>query len=110
MSACNFSVDISPDEAAAIVKGNESADLVYEESHTAADGKHISILVFEKYFFRAGNAAALTVIINNIEGATGVSAVAAGSSRDALFGFDWGAADDFAGEVRDILGDHVISE
>jgi hypothetical protein len=108
MSVCSFRVNIQPMEALKMVIENQDADLIHEEIHELGESRHLCVLVFEKYFFRTSNRAALTVIIENKDGVTGVRSIAAGTSQGMIFSFDWGAAEDFAYSVRDILEDYVI--
>ncbi|MFA7532756.1 MAG: DUF6054 family protein [Tissierellaceae bacterium] len=108
MSKYSFSVNISPVEALNIVKRNQNADLLHEETIDLGDGRSVCILVFEKYYFRAENRAALTVIIDNTKGKTNVKSIAAGSSKGLLFGFDWGAGDDFAYSIKSMLEKYTI--
>lgn len=108
MSKCSFRVRISPEEALNLVKENEDADLVYEEMNDLGNGYCIGTLVFEKYFMRVSNRAALVVIADNIQGVTDVRAVATGSSQGMIFNFDWGAADAFSGSVEDILREYIV--
>jgi hypothetical protein len=108
MSKYNFKVNIRPEEALKLVKENQYAELIHEEILDLGNGSIVGILVFEKYYFRAGNRAALTVIIDNIQEETEVRSVATGSSQGLFFKFDWGAADDFACSVRDVLEEYII--
>lgn len=108
MSQSNFNVNISPKEAFIAVHDAENADLVFEEFNQLDDGRQIGILVFEKYYFRSKNRAALTVIMSNFTGVTSVRVVATGSSEGLIFNFDWGAADNFVRSVEDILADYII--
>jgi hypothetical protein len=109
MSTLNFKVSISPIEALDLVKQNENADLVHEETHNLGNGSYIGTLIFEKYYMRVKNRVALVVIIDNIYGQTDVRSIATGSSEGMIFNFDWGAADSFSNSVQDILSDYIIS-
>jgi hypothetical protein len=109
MSTYNFKVSISPIEGLDLVKQNEDADLVHEETHDLGNGRYIGTLIFEKYYMRVKNRVALVVIIDNIYGQTDVRSIATGSSDGMIFNFDWGAADSFANSVQDILSDYIIS-
>ncbi|MDR3583721.1 MAG: DUF6054 family protein [Desulfosporosinus sp.] len=108
MSINNFKVSISPKEALELVKLNENADLVHEETHDLGNGIYIGTLVFEKYFMRVKNRVALVVIIDNIYGKTDVRAISTGSSEGMIFNFDWGAADSFASGVQKVLERFII--
>ncbi|MDQ7096661.1 DUF6054 family protein [Desulfosporosinus sp. PR] len=109
MSTYNFKISISPIEALDLVKQNENAELVHEETHDLGNGIYIGTLIFEKYYMRVNNRVALVVIIDNIHGQTDVRSIATGSSESMIFNFDWGAADSFANSVQDILSDYIIS-
>ena len=108
MSKYNYKVSISPGKAFDIVKENQSSELVHEEFFDLGEGRAIGTLVFEKYYFRASNRAALVVIIDNLKGTTEIRSVATGSSQGWLINFDWGAANDFAGSVRIGLENYII--
>ncbi|MFZ5967414.1 MAG: DUF6054 family protein [Bacillota bacterium] len=108
MSKYNYRVSITPREVFHVVKENQNADLVHEEFFDLGEGKAIGTLIFEKYYFRASNRAALVVIIDNLQGFTEVRSIATGSSQGWLFNFDWGAADDFAGSVENGLRGYFI--
>ena len=108
MSIQNFKVRIDPMRALGLIKDEENADLVHEEIHDLGGNKYIGTLIFEKFFFRNSNRAALIVIIDNIKGYTDVRSVSTGSSQGMIFNFDWGAASEFAGSVKDILENYII--
>lgn len=107
MSEMSFEVKIKPSNALSEVRANLNADLVHEELHQIDEDREIGVFVFEKYYFRSKNRAALTVIAENLQGTTQVRAIATGSSEGLFFNFDWGAADNFVGQIRDILGAYV---
>lgn len=108
MSTYSFKVNINPREALDLVKKSQSADLVHEEDHDLGKNIHIGTLVFEKYFMRVESRVALVVIIDNIYGSTDVRAISTGSSQGFFFKFDWGASENFANSVREILKDYII--
>lgn len=107
MGKCSFSVNLSPQDALNMIKDDLNADLVHEEDNTV-DGKSIGIQVYEKYYMRAGNKVALTVIVEDFTGLTNVRAIGTAGSRDFIFNFDLGASDDFAERVAEILNRHII--
>ncbi|AKL94847.1 hypothetical protein CACET_c13820 [Clostridium aceticum] len=110
MSKYNFKISITPKEALALVKKGQDADLVHEEFFDLGEGKFTGTLVFEKYYLRAGNRAALIVIADNIKGESTLRSIATGSSQGMFFNFDWGASDDFAYSVKRVLGDFIVKE
>ena len=110
MSKSSFVVSLMPSQVMDMVKDEEGCDLVYKEFHDIGNGKYNGTLIFEKYYMRAGNRAALVVLVNNFNGKTIVKAIATGSSQGMLFNFDWGAADSFAGSVRNILKNYITEE
>ncbi|QQE77415.1 DUF6054 family protein [Alicyclobacillus sp. SO9] len=110
MSKIVSQVDLSPSEALAKIKEELSADLVHEELHTPCVDKVIGSVIFEKYYFRSKNRAALVVTADNFQGFTEVRAVSTGSSEGMLFNFDWGAADNFVMQVERILEGHIVTQ
>ena len=108
MSKRSFNVSITPYRALGLVMNQQNADLVHEEYHPLGEGKEIGTQVYEKYYFRSKNRAALIVMIDNLRGVTNVRVVATGSSEGLIFNFDWGAADDFASSVESILEEYII--
>lgn len=111
MNKLAFKVGITPGEVLELVKKHQAdkgAELVYEELHDLGDSKAIGTLVFQRYYFRASNKAALVVLTDNLKGTTEVRTVSTGSSQSLLFNFDWGAADDFANSTRDILREYLL--
>ena len=110
MSKCSFIVSLMPLQVMEKMKDEESAELIYEEFHDVGNSKYHGTLIFEKYFMRVGNRAALVVLVDNFKGETKVTSVATGSSQGMIFKFDWGAADSFAGSVKRILESYIIEE
>jgi hypothetical protein len=113
MSKLAFKVSITPMEALEQVKKHQvsaGSELIHEELYDLGDDRAIGTLVFQKYYFRAGNRAALVVIADNLKGYCEVRSIATGSSQGAIFNFDWGAADDYAASVREALKAHVMEE
>lgn len=108
MSKYIFNVSISPVETMEIIKNRHNADLVHEELLDLGDGRYVATLIYEKYYFRANNRAALIVIMDNVHGDTNVRSISTGSSEGLFFNFDWGAADNFAGSIETILEGFMI--
>lgn len=108
MSKYNFKVNLSPQETYELVKTHQRADLVHEEFIHLDSNQSIGTLIFEKYYIRSENRAALVVIIDNIKGYTDVRSISTGSSKGWLFNFDWGASDNFASSVKRILRSYII--
>ena len=107
MSKLNFKISISPEEAVNIIRRNIDADLVHEEFNEIGNGQSLGVLVFEKYYMRVSNRAALIVIIDNLKGYTDVRVVSTGSSQGMIFAFDWGASDNFVNSVASLLEDYI---
>jgi hypothetical protein len=108
MSKINFNVSITPQEALDLVKDNLDGELVHEEYNAVDQDRLIGTQIYEKYYHRSRNYAALIVIIDNIKETTNVRAIATGSSRGLVFNIDWGAADHFVTSVEKILEDYII--
>ena len=108
MAEYKFQVNLKPKEAFDIIKNNHTASLIYEDYKNVSHDKEIGVLVYEKYYIRNSSRAALTVIIDNIDGATQVASVSTGSSQSMIFKFDWGASDEFASSIQRMLADYII--
>ncbi|TBL77678.1 DUF6054 family protein [Paenibacillus thalictri] len=108
MSKVNFNVNLMPYEALDLIRDNQNADLVHEEYHELGDGLFTGTQVYEKYYFRTKNRAALVVIADNFKGVTSVRAIATGSSEGLIFNFDWGASDNFVSSVENILQRYIL--
>lgn len=108
MGKYNFRVSISPTETLRLIKEGQDADLVHEETFDLGEGRFLGTLIYEKYYLRVSNRAALIVITDNLKGYTDVRSISTGSSQGMFFNFDWGAADDFAGSVESILKDFIV--
>ena len=62
----------------------------------------VELLIFEKHYYRAGNALSLTVMVTSSDGLVIVDAIGAGA-KSGLLDFTWGAEEDFAFEVNKVL-------
>lgn len=80
-------------------------ELVSEDVFENED--YIAVMLYQQYFMRAKNRAALMVVVSGRQGemAAKVKTVATGSSEGLIFDFDWGAADAFAHEPISLLRD-----
>lgn len=99
-----FTVKITPFEATniivdQIVNGSLSGKLLDKYILNEKNFECV-VLVFEKYFMRNSNRASLTVTLSNNGGVTTVRSVGSAGGHGAFFGFDWGAADNFANSVE----------
>ena len=108
MSQSSFQVNITPSQALSLVQDGMNADLIHEEFHDVGGGRSIGTLVFEKYYMRTSNRAALVVIIDDLKGVTEVRSIATGSSQGMFFNFDWGASDDFVHQVEEVLEEYIV--
>ncbi|MBW4080820.1 DUF6054 family protein [Paenibacillus sp. S150] len=106
----SFNVSLQPMEALWMVKKGLSADseLLHEEYNEAGEGRSIGTLVYERYFIRSSNQAALVVIADNLQGVTNVRLNAAGSSKGMIFKMDWGAGRSFASSVEQLLSAYIL--
>lgn len=85
-----------------------STECVAQYRNYSPDGKEVIMLVFEKYFMRNSSRASLSVVIENINGRTVVSSVGSGGGQGTWHRFDWGAAKDFSGMVKQALSNYLI--
>ena len=105
--ATEFRVDLSPGQAAemvdrAIVEGSVTGTLIGSHRVQGEGGRLCIVAVYEKHYWRAGNRLTLTVIIDDMDGATRVHSISGGGG-EGLFRFDWGAAGSFEGCVAEAL-------
>ena len=95
-------VSLSPREAADaisqyVLREGVSTQCVGTYGNISPEGRESIMLVFEKYFMRNSSRASLSVMVENLSGQTCVYSVGSGGGKNALFSFDWGAGDSFAG-------------
>lgn len=107
MSMYSFKVNMDAKAAYELVKADQNSELVYEEIILEGED-FVGIIIFEKYFMRVSNRAALTVIVDNTNGVTNIKAISTGSSQGMFFNFDWGASDDFANSVINTFERYII--
>ena len=98
MEKMDFYVYLSPKEAAekvkeAVTAGSFSGEILDEYVRILPNGKEIIMVLFEKYYMRAGNRATLTFLADNLEEHTRVH-LSAGGDADAQTGKRTGAAAD----------------
>ena len=74
-----------------------SCELVDSVSRAGAE-----LLVFEKHYYRAGNALSLTLMVSSADGLVIVDSIGAGA-KSGLLDFTWGAEEDFAFEANKVL-------
>lgn len=108
MSNDNFKVSLDALTTLETIKNGQDSELVHEEIVDVENGKMVATLIFEKYFIRAKNRAALVVILDNLENYTDLRVISTGSSQGMIFNFDWGAADSFVNSVRRSLEGYII--
>ncbi len=70
----------------------------------------VTMLVFEKYYWRTSSRASLSVLITGKGDAVTVDAVGAGGGNGVFLNFSWGAEDSFVDTVKHILGLHGFEE
>lgn len=91
----------------AIVGGSITGECIDNYNITSKNGARITVLVYEKHYYRAGNRLTLTVTVDNLEGKTRVHSIAGGGG-EGLFKFDWGAAESFSSAVTNALYEFKI--
>jgi len=108
----DFHVKISLEETvklldSAIVGGSITGERIDYHVVSGENGCSCIVVVYEKYYYRAGNRLTLTVSIDNMENKTRVHAVGGGGG-EGLFRFDWGAGENFTNAPADILKNYII--
>ena len=82
-----------------------SCELSDQTSHRIGDAE-VSVLVFEKYFMRAGNYASLTVVLSGRDGDLGVDLIGAGARQGVLSLTSWGTEESFVASAEQVLRRH----
>jgi hypothetical protein len=77
-------------------------ELVHSITRGTSDYK-VYLLIFEKWYYRTGSRASLTVMVSENEENIIVDAISAGGGQGLVFRFSWGAEENFVGVVRDLL-------
>lgn len=105
-----INVSLQPDEALGLIKQGMpgESELLYEEFNDLGEGRMIGTLVYERYYHRSGNQAALVIIVDNLRGASNVRLIPAGGARGMIFKIDWGAGKSFASSVEQILAKYIV--
>ena len=66
-------------------------------------------IVIERYFFRTGNRASLSIVISSEdEFRSIIEAVGSGGGQGMIFKFDWGVKESFEGRIPTHLQQHNI--
>ncbi|NRD79865.1 hypothetical protein HPT25_21240 [Bacillus sp. BRMEA1] len=105
-----LTIDVKPFQAVQLILENKEikSALIFDDYKvTGDDEKEISILVFEKFFFRTGNTASLTVTVDNFGGVTVVKCISSGNG-DGILDIDWGVGKSFIKQIRKKLDSHII--
>ena len=110
--AMDFRVSLRPQEAAniiedAIVEGSITGERIDRHTIAGREGGRCIVSVYEKHYYRVGNRLTVTVVIDDMEGATRVHA-ASGGGGDGLFRFDWGASAGFEECVAEAMAPYRI--
>lgn len=103
----DFCVTVSADEAAKLIKHhvvNGSITGMLTDEYTNSG---VTVLVFEKHYYRAGNRLTLTVVIDSFYGRTHIHAVGGGGGQ-GLLRFDWGASSGFEDCIKGALRQYII--
>ena len=88
-------------EMAENIKREIRAELI-SESYRRIDYVNICILSFEKYFFRNGSYASLSVVLTE-NGDEKTADIVGSGGGEGLFNISWGANSEFAQDAENIL-------
>ena len=91
-------------ELAEILKREVSAELICEELKSLGSGG-VLLLAFEKYYFRNGSYASLTVMITEDCGYQSASIIGSGGG-EGILNVSWGAIQSFANMALNTLQDY----
>lgn len=105
-------VSLSLEEAAEriekrILGDSVSGELIDKYEIAGSEGK-VLVMVFEKFYYRAGNRLTLTLTIDDYQGESRIHYVGGGGGTGSFIKFDWGAAEAFENSIEFILHDYII--
>lgn len=110
METYEATVSLSPQQAAdkirAHILNSISGECLDEVRRQVAD-KTLIAMVFEKFYYRAGNRLTLSVLIDDFSGQTRVRSVGGGGGEGIFIRFDWGASASFARSALDVLEGYI---
>ncbi len=89
-----------------LIKGVQDSGFSNELVHSItreSGNEKTYLLVFEKWYYRTGSRASLTVLVTESYDTVIVDAIGAGGGQGFIFKFTWGAEENFVGVVRDLL-------
>lgn len=92
------------DEILTVLTDFGVSELIDRVEREYADGK-VTLLCFEKFYFRTSSSAALTIMANETEDATEVEIVSL-AGGEGLLNISWGANQDFAQKAINVLKRH----
>lgn len=73
------------------------------ESRWQYNGTTVLTRVYEKYFIRASNRATITITMVQSGDTLYISGISAGGGQGAIFRFSWGAEEDFAADIEELV-------
>ena len=91
---------------AKLERGIENSGLsvqLVDQSTITLNGVKVAVRVYDKYFFRNGNRASLTLTVVGDQDDVTVSAIGAGGGSGVLFNFSLGAEDNLVELVQRIV-------
>lgn len=88
-------------EISKALKDDISGELISESVHRI-DFVNICVLSFEKYFFRNGSYASLTVVLTE-NGDEKTADIVGSGGGEGIFNFSWGANSELAGDAERVL-------
>jgi len=108
-----LTVSLTPSQAAHLVRQQVEAsgttvECVGDYVNRSPDGREVIMLVFEKYYMRNSSRASLSVVLESLNDQTWVGYLGSGGGQGAVFKFDWGTAEDFAGVVTAALQPYIL--
>ncbi len=110
----DFYVSVSPDEAIdlvdkAVINGSITGQKIDEYVSDMGNGTKLTVSVYEKHYYRAGNRLTLTVVADNLRGRTHIHTISGGGGK-GLFRFDGGASESFEDSIFDAFYKYIIKE
>lgn len=91
----------------AVVGGSFTGELLDTYTRNTSAGA-VTVMVFEKHYYRVSNRLTLSVVIDDFDDKTRVHCVSGGGGQSILFNFDWGASGSFTSVVQKALAPYIV--
>ncbi len=90
-----------------IIENSVTGELIDKYTKDTDNGSTITVLVYEKHYYRVDNRLTLTIVLDNLSGKTHIHAIGGGGGS-GLFRADGGASEKFEDCIYDAIYKYII--